>query len=169
MAKSRLLLRTEANPLGVAACTYFQTVEDLYTQSYVLPFLVPMLENAGATVLLPRERDWQTTEIIVDNDGCRDGHSIYTEQNGSKAWSNGAKTGFAHLRATYKDFENPFAKAVTARQKRLRKELQALPNGSPKFPGQADMLFMSPIKRWTTVQTMPYTPSITKAAHHSSK
>ena len=24
----------------------FQTVEDLYTQSYVLPFLVPMLENA---------------------------------------------------------------------------------------------------------------------------
>ncbi len=26
----------------------FQTVEDLYTQSYVLPFLVPMMENAGA-------------------------------------------------------------------------------------------------------------------------
>ena len=37
----------------------FQTVEDLYTQSYVLPFLVPMLENAGANVLLPRERDSQ--------------------------------------------------------------------------------------------------------------
>ena len=35
----------------------FQTVEDLYTQSYVLPFLVPMLENAGANVMLPRERD----------------------------------------------------------------------------------------------------------------
>ena len=32
-----------------------QTVEDLYTQSYVLPFLVPMLENAGANVLVPRE------------------------------------------------------------------------------------------------------------------
>lgn len=32
----------------------FQTVEDLYTQSYVLPYLVPMLENAGANVLLPR-------------------------------------------------------------------------------------------------------------------
>ena len=38
----------------------FQTVEDLYTQSYVLPFLVPMLENAGANVLWPRERDTQT-------------------------------------------------------------------------------------------------------------
>lgn len=57
----------------------FQTVEDLYTQSYVLPFLVPMLENAGANVLLPRERDCQTAEVIVDNDGCLTGRSVYTE------------------------------------------------------------------------------------------
>lgn len=49
----------------------FGTVEDLYPQAYVLPFLVPMLENAGANVLLPRERDTMTAEIIVDNDGCR--------------------------------------------------------------------------------------------------
>ncbi|MBR4756840.1 MAG: hypothetical protein IK076_07855, partial [Bacteroidales bacterium] len=34
----------------------FQTVEDMYTQSYVLPFLIPMLENAGAYVMTPRER-----------------------------------------------------------------------------------------------------------------
>ena len=54
----------------------FQTVEDLYTQSYVLPFLVPMLENAGANVLLPRERDCQTAEVIVDNDGCLTGRSV---------------------------------------------------------------------------------------------
>ena len=46
----------------------FQTVEDLFTQGYVLPFLVPMLENAGAYVILPRERDVQTHEIIIDND-----------------------------------------------------------------------------------------------------
>ena len=46
----------------------FQPVEDLYTQSYVLPFLVTMLETAGANVLLPRERDCQTAEVIVDND-----------------------------------------------------------------------------------------------------
>ncbi|MBQ1201369.1 MAG: xanthan lyase, partial [Alistipes sp.] len=31
----------------------WQTVEDLYTQSYVLPYVVPMLEAAGATVMLP--------------------------------------------------------------------------------------------------------------------
>ena len=52
----------------------FQTVEDLYTQSYVLPFLVPMLENAGAYVLMPRERDIQLNEIIVDNDIAGSGY-----------------------------------------------------------------------------------------------
>ncbi|MDA3853437.1 MAG: xanthan lyase [Bacteroidales bacterium] len=46
----------------------FTTVEDLFTSAYILPFLVPMLENAGANVYLPRERDVQTNEIIVDND-----------------------------------------------------------------------------------------------------
>ncbi|HPT12940.1 MAG TPA: fibronectin type III domain-containing protein, partial [Bacteroidales bacterium] len=46
----------------------FGTVEDLSVMGYVLPFLTPMLENAGATVFLPRERDIQTNEVIVDND-----------------------------------------------------------------------------------------------------
>ncbi len=46
----------------------FTTVEDLYTSSYVLPFLVPMIENAGANVYLPRERDIQTNEVVVDNE-----------------------------------------------------------------------------------------------------
>ena len=30
----------------------WETVEDLFTQSFVLPYLVPMLENAGANVVL---------------------------------------------------------------------------------------------------------------------
>ncbi len=46
----------------------FGTVEDMSTMSYVLPYLVPMLENSGANVFLPRERDWQSHEVIVDND-----------------------------------------------------------------------------------------------------
>ena len=56
----------------------FQTVEDMFTQSFVLPFLVPMLENAGAYVMLPRERDLNADEYIIDNDiaetsrGCGD-------------------------------------------------------------------------------------------------
>ena len=42
------------------------TVEDVYTSSYVQPFLVPMLENAGAIVVQPRERDTQVREQVVD-------------------------------------------------------------------------------------------------------
>ena len=43
------------------------TVEDLYTSSYTMPFLVPMLENAGAVVVQPRERDTQPAEDVVDD------------------------------------------------------------------------------------------------------
>ena len=43
----------------------WMTCEDLYTQSYVLPYLVPMLENAGACVMLPRERDVQKYEVLA--------------------------------------------------------------------------------------------------------
>ena len=84
----------------------FQTIEDLYPMSYVLPYVMPMLENAGAYVFNPRERDVHTVEMIVDNDGYLAQHS-YTEKSGKKAWTD-AGVGFAHKQATYKDFENPF-------------------------------------------------------------
>ncbi|MBQ1672501.1 MAG: xanthan lyase [Bacteroidales bacterium] len=80
----------------------FETVEDLYTQSYVVPFLVPMLENAGAVVMLPRERDWNTHEIIVDNDDRRSG---YFE---SGSWDAAIDSGFANPKAAYLYKENPF-------------------------------------------------------------
>lgn len=46
----------------------FGTVEDVSVMGYILPYLTRMLENAGANVFLPRERDIQTHEVIVDND-----------------------------------------------------------------------------------------------------
>src|SRR5574344_1770685 len=73
----------------------FQTVEDIYTQSYVLPFLVPMLENAGATVLMPRERDINPHEIIIDQDGSTLGSS-YSETTGNLTWEKCSGTGFAN-------------------------------------------------------------------------
>ena len=86
-------------------CRLFQTVEDKYTQSYVIPFIVPMLENAGANVFLPRERDIQKNEVIVDNDKFFGG---YTEVSGSYSWKNGESYGFANPKATYLHGENPF-------------------------------------------------------------
>ncbi len=82
----------------------FQTVEDLYPMAYTLPFLVPMLENAGATVLLPRERDWQKNGVVVDNNGSSGG-SLYI---GAEAAAESAdSSGFAMGQPPYVD-ENPF-------------------------------------------------------------
>ena len=90
----------------------FQTVEDMYTQSYVLPFLIPMLENAGAYVMTPRERDVQTNEIIADNDPAfKDARTggMRTEGKYSETgeWSD-AGTGFADFKPVYTGRDNPF-------------------------------------------------------------
>lgn len=86
----------------------WETVEDLFTQSFVLPYLVPMLENAGANVLLPRERDTQLNEIIIDNDEGVD-DSRYTERGD---WKDGG-AGFAHKRDVYLTGQNPFTDGTT--------------------------------------------------------
>ena len=91
----------------------FQTVEDMYTQSYVLPYLVPMLENAGAYVMLPRERDIQKNEVIADNDQTDPTYGTAEYEEKGK-WKDGG-VGFAALKATYSGKENPFVTG-TARQ-----------------------------------------------------
>ena len=74
------------------------TVEDLYTTSYTMPFLVPMLENAGAVVVQPRERDTQTHEQIVDN----------TQAMSSGQWATAEGCGWATPEKPLLEGENPF-------------------------------------------------------------
>ncbi len=75
------------------------TVEDLYTTSYVMPFLVPMLENAGAVVVQARERDTQTHEVIVDN----------TDIVADTMWQLSAdSTGWMHPAGYLHEGDNPF-------------------------------------------------------------
>ncbi len=114
----------------------FQTVEDLYTQSYVLPFLVPMLENAGANVLLPRERDCNTEEVIVDNDGCLHGKSAYVENAGDKTWKQGEGAGFAHLKEEYINFENPFRDGTyrTVETVKSKNDKESTAEWTPEIP-----------------------------------
>ncbi len=84
----------------------FQTVEDMFTQSFVLPFLVPMLENAGAYVMLPRERDLNSAEYIIDNDiseTSRTKGSFRVEGD----WKI-AGPGFADRTEVIQDGDNPF-------------------------------------------------------------
>ena len=89
-----------------------QTVEDMYTHSYVLPFLIPMLENAGAYVWNARERDTHNYGAVVDNDPCELAQNSYHEVNGRHKWQAGEGSGFAFLRDQYKDFENPFTEGT---------------------------------------------------------
>lgn len=89
----------------------FGTTEDLFTQTIVVPYLIPMLENAGAVVFTPRERDWQTEEVIVDNDGSK---RNYIEVTSHGKWQSAPHQGFAMHGGTYRDGENPF-EAGTAR------------------------------------------------------
>ncbi len=93
--------------------TLFCTNEDLYTQTIVVPYLIPMLENAGANVFTPRERDWQRHEVIVDNDD----HTrliSYIETGFKQPWTTTDRPGFAFHHGNYQDGENPFL-AGTAR------------------------------------------------------
>lgn len=60
--------------------TMYTSAEDLLTQSFVYPYLIPMLENAGAIVYTARERDWQTNGVIV-----KAGESSYREDG---KWEN---------------------------------------------------------------------------------
>ena len=103
----------------------FQTVEDLFPLSFVVPYLAPMLENAGAYVHIPRERDVQTAEVVVDADGqwIRDragkqlskasekdgpaGNRYLEVAESDVAWQRAASPGFKVLDVL--EDENPFA------------------------------------------------------------
>ncbi len=98
----------------------FGTTEDLYTQTIVVPYLMPMLENAGAIVFSPRERDWQRYEVIVDND-MRDPGTAYIEVEGNSPWRTTSHDGFAFHQGYYRDGENPFT-AGSARQAKATKK-----------------------------------------------
>ena len=92
----------------------FEQVEDLFTQSYVMPYLMPMLQNAGAYVMSPRERDVCKDEYIIDNDH-KEHSATYHEQKGEHAWTKAPGAGFKYDKQFLGDGENPF-KAGTARQ-----------------------------------------------------
>lgn len=107
----------------------FQTVEDIWTMSFVVPYIAPMLENAGANVLIPRERDTQTNEIIVDADGSS-ANSEYIETGN---WQPGGRKGFGLKVPFYFDGENPFQMGET-RKVKIDAEGSASVQFLPDFP-----------------------------------
>lgn len=115
----------------------FCTTEDLFTQSFVLPYVIPMLENAGAIVYTPRERDTQKNEIIVDNDTPN--ASIYLEVNSKKAhWTPAPVKGFAQKKKIYQDGENPFndgtCRIISTEKKKRKNKGRAFAEWVPTLP-----------------------------------
>ena len=108
----------------------FGATEDLFTQTIVVPYLIPMLENAGAVVFTPRERDWQKNEIIVDNDYSK--LPNYMEVNIRDQWEQAPYAGFSMHNGTYDDGENPFisgtARQIKATRKRFASEISYQPS-----------------------------------------
>ncbi len=64
-------------------------IEDHNNAEAVGQYLIPYLENAGATVIPVRERDWNAARVIVDNDQGAPG---YVETG---AWNTGGAPGYA--------------------------------------------------------------------------
>ena len=114
----------------------FCTSEDQFTQSFILPYLIPMLENAGANVFTPRERDTQKREIIVDNDGNRNGtNSLYLEVKSRKArWEKTSLPGFAQRKRIYAEGENPFLDGTARFAQTEKKKNKAFAEWVPDIP-----------------------------------
>lgn len=90
----------------------FQVAEDTHTMSYIYPYVVPMIENAGGYVLMPRERNINSNEVIVDNDTNEGGmiysQPFYKESTGKEKWVFGEEEGFIYDLPNFRDTENPF-------------------------------------------------------------
>lgn len=127
----------------------FSTTEDLFTQTIVVPYLIPMLENAGAIVFTPRERDWQKNEVVVDNDDAKQG-TRYLEINTKYQWQTTPQKGFAQHSNTYIDGENPFV-AGTARMIKTtsKKKQYSLVSYQPNIPEEGNYAV------YVSYQTLP--------------
>lgn len=86
-------------------------VEDFLNAESMNQFLIPYLENAGATVFPVREADNNPHMVIVDNDDAPDGPSGTYEEFGS--WETSTAPGFSHLGESLESGINPFAYGTT--------------------------------------------------------
>lgn len=134
--------RVYANDKGVwqwQRPALYCTTEDLFTQSIAVQFLIPMLENAGALMYTPRERDWQPHSVIVDNDVVF-GASRYLEGKKEKGQWDAEPQGFMLRDGCFVDHENPFANGSSRSVATSgdAKNATALAKWQPEIPEDGD-------------------------------
>ncbi len=138
---------------------YFEMVEDKFSASYVLQYLLPMLENAGANVFLPRERDVQSHEVVVDNDNDNVNFgSLYCETGDQKLFESSADTvGFGHRKNIYHSGENPFTHG-SCRLLKTASDETAFVEWIPDIPEDGDYMVSV---------AYPFTPENVTDAHYT--
>jgi len=119
----------------------FCTTEDLFSQTFVIPYLIPMLENAGAVVYTPRDRFWINDEVVLDNDVFDERSGFFNDISLGDDWEESSSRGFANLKETYEGNESPFGMGTSLEVKSTRREkdialVQWIPNipKSGKYP-----------------------------------
>lgn len=131
----------------------FQTCEDLLTSDIALNYLVPMLENAGAYVVMPKERDTNTDEMIVD-----DGSRGWSERG---EWTKAPYPGFGAGRGTVKERENPF-RMGGARQVKVAGSASgsASARWEPEWPKSGEYAV------YVSYQSLPNSTTAAYTVHH---
>lgn len=135
----------------------FGSVEDLLTRTFTAPFLIPMLENAGAYVVTPCERDTSIFEAIVDADGALAFTTGYKEANGRQKWKEDPQ-GFAFDLQSLPDGYNPFNAGKSRRVKSVKESReQSTAQYYAQFPRQGDYaLYVSYVPSPSNATSVPY-------------
>lgn len=137
----------------------FCTNEDLLTQTFVVPYLIPMLEHAGAYVFTPREHNWQKHEVIVDNDRPEE-NGRFEMTNKKHAWTGGPQRGFSYApNQPLSDGENPFSMGTTILTQSVGKKSQAsYARWTPNIPADGNYaVYVSYPQDANNVQDAAYT------------
>jgi hypothetical protein len=123
----------------------FQIVEDLGPMAFTLPYIVPMLENAGANVYLPRERDTQLNEVVIDNDDFI-GNPLSKTFIEKGNWKFGKDLGFLKGNPPYEANFNPFYRGLHRIAKTEITESASI-SFVPEFPAEGEYsVFISYVK-----------------------
>ncbi|HRR30978.1 MAG TPA: fibronectin type III domain-containing protein [Candidatus Sumerlaeia bacterium] len=111
----------------------FTNVEDLLPTAFMLPFILPMLENAGAVTCYLRERDTQTEEILLDDGDALSSEKGRVELSPAALWNEDEGNGFKNGLAPYPDDLNPH-KAGHHHIARAEKNATAKIRWTPRIP-----------------------------------
>ncbi len=116
----------------------FTTVEDMLTMSIMNPYLIPMLESAGATVFSCRERDPQLNEVVVDDGDSRSRREFNGFSTSGRGFRTTSTAGFKNGLAPFPDGLNPHREGTTRYARTTTGRATAVARWQAKIPADGD-------------------------------